>query len=48
MITEEKHVLEIRQQPPNWEKIPPMTFQGHSEQFGIVKRKPCQSYLNAI
>lgn len=54
MTTEQKHVLVIRWQLPNWEKISParlpMTFQGHGKLFqhNIVGKRPAQNYDNAI
>lgn len=50
MTTEQKHVLVIRWQLPNWEKsapaLLPMTFQGHGKLFqhSIVQKRPGQSY----
>lgn len=52
MTTEQKHVLEIRWQLPNWEKtargLLPMTFRGHSKLFqhNIVGKRPGQSYVS--
>lgn len=54
MTTEQKHVLVIRWQLPNWEKaspaLLPMTFQGHNKllQHSTVGKSPGQSYGNAI
>lgn len=54
MTTEQKHVLVIRWQLPNWEKISPallpMTFHGHGKllQYNIVGKRPAQNYDNAI
>lgn len=54
MTTEQKHVLVIRWQLPNWEKISPallpMTFQRHGKLFqrNIVIKRPGQSYDKVI
>lgn len=54
MTTAQKHVLVIRWQLPNWEKISltrlPMTFQGHGKLFQHIRvgKRPGRSYDNAI
>lgn len=54
MTTEQKHVVVIRWQLPNWEKISPallpVTFQGHGKLFQHIRvgKRPGHCHDNAI